>query len=29
MTIEILTPDLPESVADATVATWHKKWATM
>lgn len=25
MTIEILTPDLPESVADATVATWHKK----
>ncbi|WP_018652280.1 2-oxoglutarate dehydrogenase complex dihydrolipoyllysine-residue succinyltransferase [Actinobacillus capsulatus] len=24
MTIEILTPDLPESVADATVATWHK-----
>lgn len=26
MTIEILVPDLPESVADATVATWHKKW---
>ena len=25
MTIEILVPDLPESVADATVATWHKK----
>ncbi|MDP8034345.1 2-oxoglutarate dehydrogenase complex dihydrolipoyllysine-residue succinyltransferase [Pasteurella atlantica] len=25
MTIEILTPDLPESVADAMVATWHKK----
>lgn len=24
MTIEIITPDLPESVADATVATWHK-----
>jgi 2-oxoglutarate dehydrogenase E2 component (dihydrolipoamide succinyltransferase) len=24
MTIEILVPDLPESVADATVATWHK-----
>ncbi|AWX15345.1 dihydrolipoyllysine-residue succinyltransferase [Mergibacter septicus] len=23
--VEILTPDLPESVADATVATWHKK----
>ncbi|RXK33247.1 dihydrolipoamide succinyltransferase [Arsenophonus endosymbiont of Bemisia tabaci Asia II 3] len=23
--IEILVPDLPESVADATVATWHKK----
>ena len=23
--IEITTPDLPESVADATVATWHKK----
>ncbi|WGL93816.1 2-oxoglutarate dehydrogenase complex dihydrolipoyllysine-residue succinyltransferase [Arsenophonus nasoniae] len=23
--IEILIPDLPESVADATVATWHKK----
>lgn len=23
--IEILTPDLPESVTDATVATWHKK----
>ena len=25
MTTEILTPVLPESVADATVATWHKK----
>lgn len=25
MTIEILVPDLPESVADATIATWHKK----
>jgi len=25
MTIEILVPDLPESVVDATVATWHKK----
>jgi 2-oxoglutarate dehydrogenase E2 component (dihydrolipoamide succinyltransferase) len=25
MTIEILVPDLPESVADATVATWHKR----
>ena len=25
MTIEILVPDLPESVADATVATWNKK----
>lgn len=25
MSIEILTPVLPESVADATVATWHKK----
>lgn len=25
MTIEILVPDLPESVADATVAVWHKK----
>lgn len=24
MTIEILTPDLPESIADATVATWLK-----
>ncbi|MFO6490933.1 2-oxoglutarate dehydrogenase complex dihydrolipoyllysine-residue succinyltransferase [Hafnia alvei] len=23
--VEILVPDLPESVADATVATWHKK----
>ncbi|MGC7559528.1 2-oxoglutarate dehydrogenase complex dihydrolipoyllysine-residue succinyltransferase [Pasteurella sp. PK-2025] len=22
---EIITPDLPESVADATVVTWHKK----
>ena len=25
MTIEILVPDLPESVTDATVVTWHKK----
>jgi 2-oxoglutarate dehydrogenase E2 component (dihydrolipoamide succinyltransferase) len=25
MTIEILVPDLPESVADATIATWHKQ----
>lgn len=25
MTIEILVPDLPESVADAVVATWHKQ----
>ena len=25
MTTEILTPVLPESVADATVATWHKQ----
>ena len=24
MTIEILVPDLPESVVDATVITWHK-----
>ncbi|ATF10395.1 2-oxoglutarate dehydrogenase complex dihydrolipoyllysine-residue succinyltransferase [Candidatus Enterovibrio altilux] len=24
MTIEILVPDLPESVVDATIATWHK-----
>lgn len=23
--IDILVPDLPESVADATIATWHKK----
>ncbi|MGB9097982.1 2-oxoglutarate dehydrogenase complex dihydrolipoyllysine-residue succinyltransferase [Erwinia sp.] len=23
--VEIIVPDLPESVADATVATWHKK----
>ncbi len=23
--IDILVPDLPESVADASVATWHKK----
>ncbi|HEC8347307.1 TPA: 2-oxoglutarate dehydrogenase complex dihydrolipoyllysine-residue succinyltransferase [Providencia rettgeri] len=23
--VEVLVPDLPESVADATVATWHKK----
>ena len=21
--VDILVPDLPESVADATVATWH------
>ncbi len=25
MTIDILVPDLPESVADATVASWHKQ----
>ena len=25
MTIEIKVPDLPESVADATIATWHKQ----
>ncbi|WP_332397771.1 2-oxoglutarate dehydrogenase complex dihydrolipoyllysine-residue succinyltransferase [Vibrio metschnikovii] len=25
MTVEILVPDLPESVADATIATWHKQ----
>ncbi len=25
MSIEIFVPDLPESVADATIATWHKK----
>ncbi|WP_421240997.1 2-oxoglutarate dehydrogenase complex dihydrolipoyllysine-residue succinyltransferase [Aeromonas enteropelogenes] len=25
MTIEIKVPDLPESVADATIATWYKK----
>lgn len=25
MTIEILVPVLPESVADATIATWHKR----
>lgn len=25
MSIEVLTPNLPESVADATVITWHKK----
>ncbi|CCP06577.1 2-oxoglutarate dehydrogenase E2 component (dihydrolipoamide succinyltransferase) [Erwinia amylovora MR1] len=23
--VDIVVPDLPESVADATVATWHKK----
>ena len=23
--IEVLVPELPESVADATVATWHKQ----
>lgn len=25
MTMQILVPDLPESVSDATVGTWHKK----
>ena len=25
MTIEVKVPMLPESVADATVSTWHKK----
>lgn len=25
VSVDILVPDLPESVADATVATWHKK----
>lgn len=25
MTIEVKVPVLPESVADATIATWHKK----
>ena len=25
MTIEIKVPVLPESVSDATIATWHKK----
>lgn len=25
MSIEVLVPDLPESVADATLITWHKK----
>lgn len=25
MTVDILVPELPESVADASVATWHKK----
>ena len=25
MSIEVKVPGLPESVADATVATWHKK----
>src|SRR5688572_8790837 len=25
MTIEIKVPQLPESIADATVSTWHKK----
>ncbi len=29
MMIEILVPDLPESVADALVATWHKKEGDM
>ncbi len=27
--VEILVPDLPESVADATVATWHKNQVTV
>ncbi len=26
--VDILVPDLPESVADATVATWQQKPAT-
>ena len=25
MTIEVKVPVLPESVSDATIATWHKK----
>ena len=25
MTIEVRVPQLPESVADATLVTWHKK----
>ncbi len=25
MTLQIMVPDLPESVSDATVGTWHKK----
>src|SRR5712691_4457421 len=25
MTIEVLVPQLPESVADATLVSWHKK----
>src|SRR5438477_9534503 len=25
MTIEVKVPMLPESIADATIATWHKK----
>src|SRR5713101_323097 len=25
MTIEVRVPQLPESVADATIASWHKK----
>ncbi len=25
MSIEVKVPALPESVADATIATWHKK----
>lgn len=25
MSLEILVPTLPESVSDATLATWHKK----
>lgn len=27
--VEILVPDLPESVADAAVATWHKNQVTV
>ena len=25
MSIEVVVPNLPESVADATLVTWHKK----